>query len=198
MASGGRTRGPRADPSPSRALPIAKGQVGSRGRWGQGAGGVKGQVEGQAGSGPCYRRPSGSLPLPPTVYVVSRERPGCRLAVARGQVGPTHAPFSWQDPGPRRGRGQYVGKGNMTGIVIGTTRRAGSNAAESPSLPALARTFPSARFAQVVARSWRTASAPSLTITSPSPSAAVEPLNRSLHMTGGDRQTLPTIFSYRI
>ena len=36
--------------------------------------------------------------------------------------------------------------GRTTGIVIlGTTRRGGSTAAQSPSLPALARTFPSAR-----------------------------------------------------
>ena len=36
--------------------------------------------------------------------------------------------------------------GRTTGIVIlGTTRRGGSNAAQLPSLPALARTFPSAR-----------------------------------------------------
>src|SRR5208337_1915001 len=41
---------------------------------------------------------------------------------------------------------QRPSAGRTTGIVIlGTTRRGGSNAAQSPSLPALARTFPSAR-----------------------------------------------------
>ena len=63
-----RIRGLRFATRPHReAFPIAKGQ-----------GGVKGQVEGQVGSGPCYRRPSRSLPLSlPNSMSFHVKRPGC-------------------------------------------------------------------------------------------------------------------------